>query len=539
MLVLNIYSSGLIITDLNGVIRDFNTLAESILKNSQLKGKNIKDYLGIIDQGKLYVTECSDCKVYIIRLDGKTNGFLEYVLENSFDEIFVTDGKGIAIYCNRAFEEHYGVDRKDILGKDASFLEKQGLVDRVMVHRVIESKETISFEQHTATEKTILNTLKPILNENHEVIYVVENCRDISEATQLKNSIQSINRKVRKFKKKNEYFNTTNSVNSMEFRSEKIKELLVSIDKLSIRDVNLLLLGESGTGKTFLANRIHDLSLRKNRPFVTINCTTIPEELIESELFGYEKGSFTGASSSGKEGLVEQANSGTLFLDEIGELPFTVQAKLLQLVQEKTYIPVGAIHPKKIDIRIIAATNKDLLQLVKKGRFREDLYYRLALGVVRIPPLRERREDIDVLLNYYLNLFNNKYDTRIKLSEYSKAVLSNYYWPGNIRELEHFLEISVIGAPFPDYIISKKDLENLSGNVIELPKIDGENTKIDIIEQTDSMLYEVYDLNETMDNYKAEIIKKARKIYKSSYKVARYLNISQSTASRLILKYCK
>ncbi|MCC9296277.1 sigma 54-interacting transcriptional regulator [Clostridium sp. WLY-B-L2] len=538
-MVLNIYSSGLIITDLNGVIRDFNTLAESILKNSQLKGKNIKDYLGIIDQGKLYVTECSDCKVYIIRLDGKTNGFLEYVLENSFDEIFVTDGKGIAIYCNRAFEEHYGVDRKDILGKDASFLEKQGLVDRVMVHRVIESKETISFEQHTATEKTILNTLKPILNENHEVIYVVENCRDISEATQLKNSIQSINRKVRKFKKKNEYFNTTNSVNSMEFRSEKIKELLVSIDKLSIRDVNLLLLGESGTGKTFLANRIHDLSLRKNRPFVTINCTTIPEELIESELFGYEKGSFTGASSSGKEGLVEQANSGTLFLDEIGELPFTVQAKLLQLVQEKTYIPVGAIHPKKIDIRIIAATNKDLLQLVKKGRFREDLYYRLALGVVRIPPLRERREDIDVLLNYYLNLFNNKYDTRIKLSEYSKAVLSNYYWPGNIRELEHFLEISVIGAPFPDYIISKKDLENLSGNVIELPKIDGENTKIDIIEQTDSMLYEVYDLNETMDNYKAEIIKKARKIYKSSYKVARYLNISQSTASRLILKYCK
>lgn len=539
LLVLNIYSSGLIITDLNGVILDFNPLAESVFKNSQLQGKNIEDYLKSVDKENLYITECVNCKIYVIKSEEKTNGFLEYILENSFDEIFVTDGKGIAIYCNAAFEEHYGVNKKDILGKDTSFLEKQGLVDRVLVHRVIESKETISFEQHTATGKTILNTLKPILDENHDVIYVVENCRDISEATQLKNTIQSINRKIRKYKKKDKYFNTMDTGDSVRFKSQKMKKILVSIEKLSIRNVNLLLVGESGTGKTFLANKIHDLSLRKERPFVTINCTTIPEELIESELFGYERGSFTGASSSGKEGLVEQANSGTLFLDEIGELPLTVQVKLLQLVQEKTYIPVGAVYPKKIDVRIIAATNRDLLELVRKGKFREDLYYRLALGVIRIPPLRERKEDIDVLLGYYLNLFNNKYDTKIKLSECSRIVLNNYYWPGNIRELEHFLEILVISSPFPDYIISREDLEDLPGNIMESSKIKMENTNSHIIKRANSIPNEMYDLSEIVENYKAEIVRRAKKIYKSSYKVAKYLNISQSTASRLISKYCK
>jgi transcriptional regulator with PAS, ATPase and Fis domain len=322
----------------------------------------------------------------------------------------------------------------------------------------------------------------------------------------------------------------------VEFRSEKIKKLSASVEKLSTKDVNLLLLGESGTGKTFLANKIHNLSLRKNKPFVTINCTTIPEELIESELFGYEKGSFTGASLNGKEGLVEQANMGTLFLDEIGELAPTVQAKLLQLVEEKTYIPIGSVYPRKVDIRIIAATNRNLIQLVRNGVFRQDLYYRLALGVIKIPPLRERKEDINILLNYYLNLFNKKYDTRIELSEYSRKMLNNYSWPGNIRELENSLEVLVINAPFTNYIISKKDLpENITG--LSRAELVDKNTAI--VNRVDPELRQVFDLNKNINNYKAGIVRKAKKIYKSSYKVARYLNISQSTASRLISKYCK
>ncbi|WP_294180690.1 sigma-54-dependent Fis family transcriptional regulator [uncultured Clostridium sp.] len=413
-MLLNIYSSGTIITDLNGVILDFNSIAESILKNSQLRGKNIRIYLENMNCGKLYVTECQHCKIYMMKI-----------------------------------------------------------------------------------------------NENY---------------------------RFKKHKKKNKCFGTRNTANSVEFRSEKIKKLSASVEKLSTKDVNLLLLGESGTGKTFLANKIHNLSLRKNKPFVTINCTTIPEELIESELFGYEKGSFTGASLNGKEGLVEQANMGTLFLDEIGELAPTVQAKLLQLVEEKTYIPIGSVYPRKVDIRIIAATNRNLIQLVRNGVFRQDLYYRLALGVIKIPPLRERKEDINILLNYYLNLFNKKYDTRIELSEYSRKMLNNYSWPGNIRELENSLEVLVINAPFTNYIISKKDLpENITG--LSRAELVDKNTAI--VNRLDPKLRQVFDLNKNINNYKAGIVRKAKKIYKSSYKVARYLNISQSTASRLISKYCK
>lgn len=226
---------------------------------------------------------------------------------------------------------------------------------------------------------------------------------------------------------------------------------------------------------------------------------------------------------------------GTL-LDEIGELAPTVQAKLLQLVEEKTYIPIGSVYPRKVDIRIIAATNRNLIQLVRNGVFRQDLYYRLALGVIKIPPLRERKEDINILLNYYLNLFNKKYDTRIELSEYSRKMLNNYSWPGNIRELENSLEVLVINAPFTNYIISKKDLpENITG--LSRAELVDKNTAI--VNRVDPELRQVFDLNKNINNYKAGIVRKAKKIYKSSYKVARYLNISQSTASRLISKYCK
>ena len=304
-----------------------------------------------------------------------------------------------------------------------------------------------------------------------------------------------------------------------------MENLSARIRKLSFRDVNLLLLGESGTGKTFLANKIHDLSLRAGRPFVTINCTTIPENLIESELFGYEKGSFTGASTGGKEGLVQQAHTGTLFLDEIGELPITTQSKLLQLVQEKTYTSVGSIYPKTIDIRIIAATNKDLKQLIKEGKFREDLYYRLALGVIHIPPLKERPEDVTQLIDYYLELFNKKYDSKVQLSKEVVGILREYSWPGNIRELQNLLEFLVIDVSSPNQVIHKHSLPN---NIIEKAKK----------HETIQVHNEPISLDDKISYFEGNIIRSAYDKLQSSYKVADYLQISQSTANRLIRKYC-
>ncbi len=328
---------------------------------------------------------------------------------------------------------------------------------------------------------------------------------------------------------------TISTENMLKFSSKAMLKLDSTIKNLAIRDVNILLMGESGTGKTLMANRVHELSLKRDKPFVNIDCTTIPAELMESELFGYEKGSFTGALKSGKKGLVEQANNGTLFLDEIGELPLALQAKLLQLVQEKTYTSVGSVYPKKIDVRIIAATNRDLLKLVEEGKFRGDLYYRLALGIINIPSLRERKEDIPTLIDYYLEMYNEKYDTNLELDPQVREILINYNWPGNIRELQHLLEFLVIDSKPDDRYITKNSLpSNLTENIVE------ESIAKEIVSTSNSdNIFEMgkMDLNELVEGYKKEIITKLYDNCKSSYKVAEKLSISQSTAHRLIKKY--
>lgn len=209
-------------------------------------------------------------------------------------------------------------------------------------------------------------------------------------------------------------------------------------------NANILLEGESGTGKNVLARYIHNQSSRRDKPFVKINCAAIPENLLESELFGYVKGAFTGAVKD-KPGKVELADKGTLFLDEIGELPIYLQSKLLHLIQEKEFERLGDIKTRKVDIRIIAATNKDLNQLVKEGKFREDLYYRLKVISIKVPSLRERKEDIPFLINYFVEVFSENYKKKIKkISPEVIKILLEYEYPGNIRELENIIERAVI-----------------------------------------------------------------------------------------------
>ena len=233
-----------------------------------------------------------------------SSNFLEYILEHAYDEIFVTDNKGIVIYCNKAFEKNYGIKREVILGKDVNLLQELGIIDQTLVHQVINTKTIVTYKQHTNTGKTILITFKPIFDSNGEVLYIVENCRDISKMTQLEESLKEKDIEIKDYAKKLKYFNTIDKQVFLDFKSESMIALSSVVNKLSIRNVNILLLGESGTGKSHLANHIHDISLRSKKPFVTINCTTIPEKLMESELFGHEKGSFTGANEK-KEGLVE------------------------------------------------------------------------------------------------------------------------------------------------------------------------------------------------------------------------------------------
>ncbi len=254
---------------------------------------------------------------------------------------------------------------------------------------------------------------------------------------------------------------------SVVFRSESMNEVLRIAERLANKpDVTVLVLGESGTGKSFLCRTMHELSSRKDRPFVEIGCSTVPEHLIESELFGYEKGAFTDAKAS-KKGLIETAEGGTLFLDEIGDMPLAMQAKVLSLIEERKFRRVGGLQQLNADVRILAATNRDLHELVQQGKFRLDLYYRLNVVTIEMPPLRSRAEDIALLVEHFLQHFSQKHACATNsISAGALEALQNYSWPGNVRELKNLIEKLVVMAKsdkigldeLPPNIFAKKEV---------------------------------------------------------------------------------
>ena len=257
-------------------------------------------------------------------------------------------------------------------------------------------------------------------------------------------------------KLREQFLNREEIIKNIIGKSKPIKELKELIIKIAPTDSTVLIMGESGTGKELVAQAIHKYSNRKNKPFVTINCGALPENLLESELFGYEKGAFTGATTS-KKGLVKIANGGTLFLDEVGELPLSLQVKLLRLLQFKEFIPLGSTKTEQVDIRIIAATNKNLKEEVERGNFREDLFYRLNVVPIYIPPLRERVDDIPLLINYFTEKYAIKYKKEIKnISLDFIRTFTLYKWPGNVRELENIIERVIIFNN--DGMLTSKDI---------------------------------------------------------------------------------
>lgn len=227
-------------------------------------------------------------------------------------------------------------------------------------------------------------------------------------------------------------------------RSKAITSVIDEVKKIADARSNVLILGETGTGKELFARAIHYNSNRKEHPFIPINCSAIPENLLESELFGYVKGAFTGATTS-KRGLLEEADGGTIFLDEIGDLGFPLQSKLLRVIDDREIRPIGGVHSKKVDIRIVAATNKDIAGAVRKGEFREDLFYRINVVTIRIPPLRERREDILMLARHFLDKFSHEIGKTVRyIDDRALKILHDYDWPGNVRELQNIIERAVL-----------------------------------------------------------------------------------------------
>ncbi|RSK43684.1 sigma-54 interaction domain-containing protein, partial [Bacillus canaveralius] len=333
---------------------------------------------------------------------------LEAIMNLSGELVTITDAEGIVMRVNNACEQIMGVKEHDFIGKSALLLEKNGVINVSSTKTVLEQKRKITMHQVTKSGRRLLVQAHPIFNDDGSLNKIVNISKDITE-------ISILQKKLEEAKSVLDYYQHELSIakkkdQEMVVKSKAMEEVYELACRIADVDATIFLQGETGVGKEVMARTIHNLSNRKDAPFVKVNCGAIPESIMESELFGYAKGTFTGANKDGKKGLALAANKGTLFLDEIGELPLSLQAKLLQLLQEKQFTPLGETKPVQVDVRFIAATNRDLEKMVKEGTFREDLFYRLFVVPITIPPLSERKEDIPFLINHFLDIFNQKYN---------------------------------------------------------------------------------------------------------------------------------
>ncbi|MFT9497560.1 sigma-54 interaction domain-containing protein [Anaerosolibacter sp.] len=390
----------------------------------------------------------------------------EKILEISEDGFLIVDKDGYIIEINHAYSKFLGLSRNDILGKHVLEIIKNsklpkilstGEVDINVVHQLVEG-------QAPNNEKYTFVTRAPV-KDGDQIIAAVGQVKFSLKTMELTNKLQRLDMELQYYKKELEriagskYF-----FDNMIGRNPDFLAIKKIAQKATKNDFTVLLTGETGTGKEVFANAIHYGSIRRNKPFVRINCAAIPSELLESELFGYTEGSFTGAKRGGKKGKFELANGGTIFLDEIGDMPLSMQAKLLRVLQEKEIERVGGYETIPIDVRVIAATNQNLEDKVNNHSFREDLYYRLNVIQAKIPSLRERSEDIPYFIEYFLKKLNEKYEAKIQIDPEAIEILSHYQWPGNIRELKNIIERSF--ALVDDHIIRTTHLPpNILSNV--------------------------------------------------------------------------
>jgi len=447
------------------------------------------------------------------------NKDLHAILSSIYDEILVVNHKGELIrYSETVINDFWGRDLKDLLGKNLLDLEKKGLFSPSVTRLVLEQQKKVSIVQETKKGRKILAVGNPVFNENGELHRIIIASRDITEATRLKTELHEIKKISEQYKKELDSFkNKDRFLKKLIYCSPKMEQIITQAKKIADFSSNVLISGESGVGKEVIAQAIHQLGNRSSKPFLKLNCGAIPETLLESELFGYTKGAFTGADKNGKEGYFKRADQGILFLDEIGEMPLHLQVKLLRVLQEQEVIPIGSTIPTKINVQIIAATNKCLEKMVEAGTFREDLFYRLNVIPLQVPPLRERMEDVPLLAFHFLQELNEKYNKNYHLTPDALNLLEFYSWPGNVRELQNMIERLVVSAD--DSVIDAEFVSKFLN-----PGYDFKKSK--------PVITRVLPLQEALHSVEEQLILLAMKQYKTTTKAAKALGISQSSVSR-------
>ncbi len=455
---------------------------------------------------------------------------LEAIIRSTDDAISVVDEKGLHTIINPAYTRLTGLIEEDVLGKPPTIDIADG--GESMHLKVLRTKKPVHGVRMRVgpNRKEVIVNVAPVIVDG-VLKGTVAVIHDVSEIEYLTEELNRVKQRVRHLESKYTFEDIVGRSRGMIIAKEQAR-------KAAETPATVLLQGESGTGKELFAHAIHHVSKRKNRQFIRVNCSALVDTLLESELFGYEGGAFTGAKRTGKRGLFEEANKGTIFLDEIGVMSLNLQAKLLRVLQEKEIVKVGGSSPINVDVRIISATNIDLKNAVKEGRFREDLYYRLYVIPIFIPPLRERKEDMPLLVSTLIRKYNQDFGRNIRgILPEALNLLLDYHWPGNVRELENVIERAVINMKLSEELISPKHIPPLT----ELNKAESIEGKPIISSESDNFAdskLDKTDLKKIKDSTERIAIINALKASDGdSLKAARKLGISLRSFYYKIKKY--
>ena len=431
---------------------------------------------------------------------------LKAIIDSTNDAISVADENGIVRIVNRAYTKITGYAAEEVIGKPATVDIAEGESIHMLIAKMRQPIYNARLKVGPARKEVIVNATPLFVHGKFKGSVAV--VHDVSEIMQLNNELEEIKRLIRHMKAQYTFDDIIGDSRIMQIAKEQAK-------RVAQTPATVLLRGESGTGKELFAHAIHNVSPRKNKPFVSVNCAAIPESILESELFGYEEGAFTGAVRGGKKGLVEEADGGTLFLDEVGKLPISLQPKLLRFIESKEFVPVGGRNVKKVDVRIIAATNTDLEKMVKSGEFLPDLYFRLNVFPIYLPPLKERREDIPKIAMHIVRKLNQQYGRMVEgMNPAVMHYITNKEWQGNVREMENFIGRIMINMGPEERIIEMKHLPE----------------KAEVNEMGNFETFEIRALKDMVESYEKQVIQEALKRAASDKsKAAEMLDVSVRT----------
>ena len=452
---------------------------------------------------------------------------VEMAFDTSWAGTLIADRHGKYLFANKQYEEVVGLSDRVIRTLDSQIMGQNLVREKIStVDLVLEQKrEVLLIQLQSYSDRVFLVRGVPCFDTAGEVVYVICHLLDLSALHRYEQRMLQTRQEKKTLYE--DYVRVTDQMGTRDeklvYRSRAMRQVIEQINRVARSDVTVFFRGESGVGKELFAKRLHDESPRRDGPFIKINCSAIPEALLESELFGYEAGTFTGGSSKGKKGLMEYAQGGTMFLDEVGTMPLSLQSKLLRVLQEREYTRLGGYQPVKIDIRFVAATNADLEDMVQKGTFRADLYYRLHIIPIYIPALRERKDDISMLVEYFIERFNQKYSLNKSFSTGGMERITSLPFPGNVRQLRNFIERLVL--------LSEEDL--LTETVVDAfydcgARQAAYETPVEFGNRS---------LEEMLASYEKYILTEYKKKFKTSYQIAEQLKMNQSSISRKLKKY--